>query len=437
MNDHEKSLLYKGLNFSIPPKDINYADYLLPIELLYRDINSLRISNFDLDCIKARLRDSEFSSYKETSKFTKNNLTKAEFVALKFLIRNKELIIQKADKGNTVVLLNRKDYISKRKLILPDASKSKNIQIDESKVLNHLIHMENKIVELLKKLKEKQEISDKVYKELYPTVSRPGILYGLCKIHKSIVDGVRPFCIILSAIGIPTYKLANIFCTIIRTTNAQPMHHARVSFLIKLQASESFSFCEELKHFNTNLIMASFDVEILLTNVHLEETIDLCVQKISEDKNYFDDLSKDFFCEMLTVTTTKSFILFDNEYYRQHNGVAMGEKFPPKFRSVIYKRYVDDTFLLFHSINQIEKIEYYLNLQHTNIKFTSEIEMNNSLSFLGIKIVRENTKFTTSVYCKLTFSGVFTNFGCFIPNLYKYASMFTLLHRTFILCSNF
>ena len=39
------------------------------------------------------------------------------------------------------------------------------------KVLNHLIHMENKIVELLKRLKEKQEISDKVYNELYPTGS--------------------------------------------------------------------------------------------------------------------------------------------------------------------------------------------------------------------------------------------------------------------------
>ena len=36
------------------------------------------------------------------------NLPKAEFDALKSLIRNKELIIQKADKGNTVVLLNKK-----------------------------------------------------------------------------------------------------------------------------------------------------------------------------------------------------------------------------------------------------------------------------------------------------------------------------------------
>ena len=36
------------------------------------------------------------------------------------------------------------------------------------------------------------------------------------------------------------------------------------------------------------------------------------------------------------------------------------------------------------NINQTEKSKYYLNLQHANIKFTSEIDMNNSLSFLDI-----------------------------------------------------
>ena len=94
-------------------------------------------------------------------------------------------------------------------------------------------------------------------------------------------------------------------------------------------------------------------------------------------------------------------------------------------RPVIYKRYVDDTLLLFQNINQIQKFKYYLNLQHANIKFTSEIKINNLLSFLDINILRENNKFTASVYRKLTFSGLFTNFESFIPNLYKYALTFT------------
>ena len=323
LKDHEKSLLSKGLNFAIPPKDINYPDYLLPFDLLYRDINLLRISNFSLDCIKARLKDSAFSLYKETSKFMEKNLPKAEFDALKSLIRNKELIIQKADKGNTVVILNRKDYISKIKLILADTSKFKKIQTDDSKVLNHLIHMESKIVELLKRLKEKQEISDKVYHELYPTGSKPGILYGLCKIRKNIVDGVPPFRPILSAIGTPTYKLAKFFVPLL-----EPLTYNQ--YTIK----DSFSFCEELKNFNTNLIMASFDVESLFTNIPLQETIDLCVQKLFEDKNFIDGLSKDSFREMLTVTMTESFILFDNEYYEQHDGVAIGSPLGPTFANI-------------------------------------------------------------------------------------------------------
>ena len=161
--------------------------------------------------------------------------------------------------------------------------------------------MENKIVQLLKRLKEKQEISDKVYNELYHTRSKPGILYGLCKIHKSIVDGVPPFRPILSAIGTPTYKLAKFFVPLL-----VPLTYNQ--YTIK----DSFLFCEELKHFTTNLTMASFDVESLFTDIPLQETIDLSVQKLFEDKHYIDSLSKDSFCEMLTVTVTS--LLFDVIY---------------------------------------------------------------------------------------------------------------------------
>ena len=63
--------------------------------------------------------------------------------------------------------------------------------------------------------------------------------------------------------------------------------------------------------------------------------------------------------------------------------------------------------------------------------------MNISLSFLDIKIVRENNKFTTSVDHKPTFSGVFTNFESFILISYKWVLIVTLLHRAFKLCSNF
>ena len=149
---------------------------------------------------------------------------------------------------------------------------------------------------------------------------------------------------------------------------------------------------------------------------------------------------------------SESLILFDQEFYKQHDGVAMGcllgptlanvflcyhekiwlQNCPSEFKPVIYRRYVDDTFLLFRSKHHIEKFRNYLNRQHKNIKFTSETENENSISFLDIKITRDNNKFMTSVYRKPTFSGVFTNFESFIPKSYKYNLLFTLLHRVFI-----
>ena len=150
-------------------------------------------------------------------------------------------------------------------------------------------------------------------------------------------------------------------------------------------------------------------------------------------------------------------ILFDQEFYKQHDGVAISspfkptfanfflsyhkkiwlQKYPTEFKPVIYRRYINDSFLLFRSRYHIEKFWNYLNRHHKNIRFTSEIENENSISFLDIKISRDNNKLTTSVYRKPTFSGVFTNFGSFIPKSYKYNLLFTLLHKAFKLCSNF
>ena len=110
---------------------------------------------------------------------------------------------------------------------------------------------------------------------------------------------------------------------------------------------------------------------------------------------------------------------------------------PCEFKPVIYKRYVDDTFLLFQSKDHIEKFRGYLNCQHPNIKFTSGIEENNSISFLDIKVSTVNNSFSTNIYRNVTFSGVFTNFESFIPISYKSNLIFTLLFRAFKLCSNF
>ena len=52
-----------------------------------------------------------------------SSLKKDEIVALKTQYINKDLIIQKSDKGNSIVLINKSDYLDKMYNILSDSKK--------------------------------------------------------------------------------------------------------------------------------------------------------------------------------------------------------------------------------------------------------------------------------------------------------------------------
>ena len=79
----EKSLLRKSLNFSIPPKKLNHADYFVNFELFYRDIHKLQVlSTEDLDFIKTKNKDIALSSFR-TYNNVSQHLSEGEFDALK------------------------------------------------------------------------------------------------------------------------------------------------------------------------------------------------------------------------------------------------------------------------------------------------------------------------------------------------------------------
>ena len=160
---------------------------------------------------------------------------------------------------------------------------------------------------------------------------------------------------------------------------------------------------------------------------------------------------------MLLLTTKENVILFDEKYYSQIDGVAMGSPLgptfaniflchhettwlkncPKAFKPVYYKRYVDDIFVLFEKPEQVSQFVNYMNKRHKNIKFSFETEKDNSFSFLDVKISREKDKFTTNVFRKDTFSGIYTNFSSFVALEHKFGLMYTLLHRSFTIVSDF
>ena len=48
--------------------------------------------------------------------------------------------------------------------------------------------------------------------------------------------------------------------------------------------------------------MASFDIESPFTNIPLQETIDLCVENLFQDRTHVDNLSKDSFGSLEKIT---------------------------------------------------------------------------------------------------------------------------------------
>ena len=56
LTEDEKSLLCKGLRFCIPPKKIEYTDFLTRFELLYRDIIMFEMKSENHNCQKKQIK---------------------------------------------------------------------------------------------------------------------------------------------------------------------------------------------------------------------------------------------------------------------------------------------------------------------------------------------------------------------------------------------
>ena len=69
----------------------------------------------------------------------------------------------------------------------------------------------------------------------------------------------------------------------------------------------------------------------------------------------------------------------------------------------LWRRYVDDVFAVFEGEPiDVQSFVDNLNKIHPNIKFTFEIETNNSLPFLDLKIIRTHNTFEFEIYRKPT-----------------------------------
>ena len=107
------------------------------------------------------------------------------------------------------------------------------------------------------------------------------------------------------------------------------------------------------------------------------------------------------------------------------------------FRPVYYKRYVDDIFVLFEKLKQVSRFVKYMNKRNKNIKFSFETEKDNYFSFLDVKTCREKDKFAKNFFWKDRFSSVYINFNSFVALKHKFGLVYTLLHKSFTIASDF
>ena len=306
--------------------------------------------------------------------------------------------------------------------------------------------MEKRVKAVLKKLEQKGKIDQVVFEKVKPIGSKPGKMYGLAKIHKALVNGIPKFRPILSSIGTATYNLAKFLVPIMTpiTTN-------------EFTVSDSFKFGKDILQQDCSLFMGSLDVESLFTSIPLTETINICADNLFQQAKSLQNLSKSDFKALLTSACKESLFLFNGQFYSQTDGVSMGsplgptlanafmchhekvwiETCPADFRPKFYRRYVDDIFVLFEHEEQLDKFKDFLNGYHPSLKFTSEKECDGKMPFLDFSIFREGGKFSTKVYRKSTFTGLYTNYNSLIPKCYKFGLVLTLLHRIFAICSSY
>ena len=194
-------------------------------------------------------------------------------------------------------------------------------------------------------------------------------------------------------------------------------------------------------------IMVSFDVCSLFTNVPLVETIELCCLLCNENISEHHILDRTAFRELLVFATSKINFLFNNEWYQQIDGIAMGSPLAPTMASIflaslekkiasfqgmkptVYKRYVDDIFLIFENQRHVDPFLHYMNSLHKNIVFTCETEKKSSLAFLDLLIQRKEKHYETEIYRKPTDTGLYTSSESFCEFKYKRNMVKGLIYR--------
>ena len=99
-----------------------------------------------------------------------------------------------------------------------------------------------------------------------------------------------PFGPIISETGTPTYKVAKFLVPKLSSVTFN-----------EFTGKDTFAFAEENLHEDSKLFMVSLHVDSLSTNIHLEETINICTNLFYNHEDLIEGINKSEFKNLLSV----------------------------------------------------------------------------------------------------------------------------------------
>ena len=432
-SEEEKALEY-GLDTHIPGM-IDKNRVKTEFEGFYEDVlkQTKHLNTDEKDLLKSKLRMicESYANIKVPYHYKQ---------CIKTLSSRNDISILKSDKGRAVVILDKTDYLNKC-LNMIDTDKFEKLKDDPTKKTEGIVQR------TLLAMKKQEKFTDEEYKKIYPSGSNPGSFYGTAKVHKLEADDsvdnltLRP---IISNVGTATYKLSKHLAAFL-----SPLTKSAYT------VSNTTNFVSKLKTDQTpdGYVMLSLDVESLFTNVPLEDTIDIIIDKIYREKILETKLTKFEMRKLLLLCTREVHFTFNGDLYKQTQGVAMGSPLGPVLANIFmcelennmvpkldkelygWKRFVDDIFAYTEPKN-IDNIMARLNDFHENIKFKYEFEKDGKIPFLDVLVIRtEGNQIETTVYRKTTHTNIYINWNSYAPTNWKYVTAQILIKRAYSICS--
>lgn len=336
------------------------------------------------------------------------NTTKTELKNLKYLKSNMNLIIKPIDKGLGTAIFNKREYIT---LATTQHLNDHSTYTHLSK--NPLIQTVNTIKAIIKNEITSNNLPQSTANQLMPkSPYQLGKFYILPKLHKNKLQ-TRP---IISNINHPTSNISEFLHKQMLKTTTTTQTYIKNSFELK----------EQLKNIkiDKNTIIITADIESLYTNIPQETGSQIVTDTMYDNNNeYKPTIKKPTFKTLLRNLLKHNIFEFNNKYYIQKNGTAMGTKMAPTYANIylkhyediwlkmttfkdniiLFKRYIDDILIIYN--NQNNNIESFVEEIKTQIygpqKLTVEYN-NHKLNFLDINIHlnQYNNSITTSLYQK-------------------------------------